>query len=142
MHEVLLNDVSQVESDYYLQTHSTNPLLSTESINRGLQTFLDNYPVFDSLFGVTRLHTRLWDELARPINHNQAILLRTQDLPPVYMENSCLYIFTPNTLRARHNRIGDRPFMFEIDRIEACDIDEELDLRIAQFLYHEREGRT
>jgi CMP-N-acetylneuraminic acid synthetase len=140
MNEILLYDVTQVESTYYLQTHSTNPLLCTETINRALQTFLDNYPEYDSLFAVTRLQTRLWDSLARALNHNPAILLRTQDLPPVYTENSCLYIFTRSTLESRHNRIGERPFMFEIDRIESWDIDEELDFRVAEFLYKERGG--
>jgi CMP-N-acetylneuraminic acid synthetase len=140
MNDVLLHDVSQVESDYYLQTHNTNPLLTTETINRALQTFMDNYPMYDSLFGVTRLQSRLWDSLARPVNHNPAILLRTQDLPPIYMENSCAYIFTASTLKAKHNRIGDRPLMFEIDPVESWDIDEQLDFRVAELLYKEREG--
>ena len=78
--------------------------------------------------------------LARAINHNPAILLRTQDLPPIYMENSCIYVFTSSTLETKHNRIGDRPLMFEIDPIESWDIDEDLDFRVAEFLYKEREG--
>lgn len=140
--DVLLYDVTQVEADYYLQTHSTNPLLCTETITRAIQLFLDNYPMYDSLFSVTRIQTRLWDGLARAINHNPAILLRTQDLPPIYEENSCLYIFTRSTLETRHNRIGKRPLMFEIDRVEAWDIDEVLDFRIAEFLYLERQKRS
>ncbi|MGB3534797.1 MAG: acylneuraminate cytidylyltransferase family protein [Microcoleaceae cyanobacterium] len=139
MNDVLLNDVMQVPADYYLQTHSTNPLLRPETINQGIQEFLDNYPMYDSLFGVTRLQTRLWDSLARAVNHNPAILLRTQDLPPIYEENSCLYIFTREILESQHNRLGKRPLMFEIDRLEAVDIDEELDFRMAEFLYKERE---
>ena len=135
MNDVLLHDISHVEADYYLQTHSTNPLLGTESITQAVTQFLDNYPVYDSLFGVTRLQARLWDKLARPINHNPAILLRTQDLPGVYLENSCMYIFTKDILVARHNRIGERPFMFEITPSEAWDIDEELDFSVAEFLY-------
>ena len=79
------------------------------------------------------------DLLARAVNHNPAILLRTQDLPPIYEENSCLYIFTRNVLESRHNRIGERPMMYEIDPVEAWDIDEELDFRIAEFLYKERD---
>lgn len=137
--DVLLYDVTQVEADFYLQTHSTNPLLRTETITRSIETFLANYPVYDSLFGVTRWQMRLWDQLGRAINHNPAILLRTQDLPPVYEENSNLYIFTRSTLETRHNRIGERPFLFEIDRMEAWDIDEELDFRIAEFLYTEHQ---
>ena len=139
MNDVLLYDVSEVKADYYLQTHSTNPLLRTETIIRAIQLFLDNYPKYDSLFSATRVQTRLWDSLARPMNHNPAVLVRTQELPPVFEENSCLYIFTRRSLEARRNRIGERPLMFEMDRIEALDIDEELDFRIAEFLYGERD---
>lgn len=139
MNDVLLYDVSQIPADFYLQTHSTNPLLRADTISRAITLLLSEYPFYNSLFAVTRLQTRLWDQLGRAINHNPSILLRTQDLPPVYEENSNLYIFDGNTLRARHNRLGERPLMFEIDRLEAWDIDEELDFRIAEFLYIERE---
>ncbi len=139
MNDVLLHDVQQLEADFYLQTHTTNPLLRSETIDRALSMFLANYPVYDSLFTVTRLQSRLWDQLARPVNHNAAMLLRTQDLPPIYEENSNMYIFTGEALRRRHNRIGDRPMMFEIDRLEAWDIDEELDFTIAEFLFLQRQ---
>jgi len=138
MNEVLLYDTSQVEADFYLQTHSTNPLLRTETITRAIQTLLNNYPVYDSLFSVTRLQTRLWDGLGRAINHNPGILLRTQDLPPIYAENSCMYLFTRQTLLSRRNRLGERPYMFEIDAAQAWDIDEELDFAIANFLIEQR----
>ena len=139
MNEVLLHDVSQVDADYYLQTHSTNPLLRTETISRAIQFFLDNRSRYDSLFTTTRLQVRLWDDQAKPLNHDPAILLRTQDLPPVWEENSCLYIFSRDTLEERHRRIGQSPFLFEIDRVEAWDIDEELDFEIAEYLYLRRQ---
>jgi len=134
MNEILLYDTSQVEADFYLQTHSTNPLLRPATISGAIHRFLENYPAYDSLFSVTRWQVRLWDQLGRPINHNPAILLQTQDLPPVFEENSCLYIFSRQTLVERRNRLGERPFLFEIDPAEALDIDEELDLHIADFL--------
>jgi len=135
MNDVLLNTIRQVSADFYLQTHSTNPLLSTESINLAISRFLKSYPLNDSLFSVTRIQSRLWDGLGRAINHNPAMLIRTQDLPPVYEENSCLYIFGRSTLETRHNRIGERPIMYEIDRFEASDIDEETDFRLAEQLF-------
>lgn len=135
MNDVLLNSINQVSADFYLQTHSTNPLLSAGTIDQAITRFTDAYPVNDSLFSVTRLQSRLWDGLARAINHNPAMLIRTQDLPPVYEENSCLYLFGRSTLEARHNRIGERPIMFEIDRFEASDIDEETDFRLAEQLF-------
>jgi CMP-N-acetylneuraminic acid synthetase len=132
--EVLIYDISQVQADFYLQTHSTNPLLRSETISKAVQTFISNYPIYDSLFSVTRMQTRLWDQSGRAINHDPAILLQTQDLPPVYEENSCLYIFKRQTLLARRNRLGERPMMFEIDPPEAWDIDEELDFQIVELL--------
>ena len=134
MNDVLLNVMEQVEAEFYIQTHCTNPLLSSSTIGRAIDQFLAHYPAYDSLFSVTRMQTRLWDGLARAINHNPSILLRTQDLPPVYEENSCLYLFRKSTLAECHNRIGQRPLMFEIDRMEAIDIDEEHDFHVAELL--------
>jgi CMP-N-acetylneuraminic acid synthetase len=134
MNEILLYDTSQVEADFFLQTHSTNPLLRPETISKAIQAFLTDYPAHDSLFSVTRFHTRLYDQAGKALNHDPNILLQTQDLPPVYEENSCLYIFSRANLSRRLNRIGDRPLMFEIDPAEAWDIDEEIDFDIAGFL--------
>lgn len=134
MNEVLLHDTQQVDADFYLQTHSTNPLLTPSTISAAIRVIKENFPAYDSLFSVTRRQTRYWDELGRAINHNPAILLQTQDLPPVFEENSCLYIFTKETLQLQRNRIGLRPFMFEIDPEEAWDIDEEIDFKIVDLL--------
>ena len=140
MNDVLLNIINQVPADFYLQTHSTNPILSTKTIDEGIKSFINKYPLFDSLFTVTKRNIRYWDILARPINHNQNILLRTQDLPPIFEENSCMYIFTKEILLRKHNRIGDRPLLFEMDEIEAQDIDVELNFKVAEFLYKEIKG--
>jgi CMP-N-acetylneuraminic acid synthetase len=134
MNEVLVYDTSQVQADLYLQTHSTNPLLSAQTYSRAIQALLNHYPAYDSLFSVTRLQTRLWDQLGRAINHNPAILLQTQDLPPVYEENSCIYIFRKEHLINRRNRLGERPLMFEISAEEAWDIDDELDFLVTEYL--------
>jgi CMP-N-acetylneuraminic acid synthetase len=140
MNDVLLHTTEVIEADVFLQTHSTNPLLRTETIERGVKRFLASRGMYDSLFAVTRVQTRLWDQLGRAVNHNPTILLRTQDLPPVFEENSCMYVFTRDVLERRHNRIGERPILFEIERHEAWDIDEELDFEIAEFLYRQAES--
>lgn len=134
MNEILLHDIENVKADLYLQTHSTNPLLKSKTISNAINMLLANMPAYDSLFSVTKLQTRFWDQLTKPINHNPSILLRTQDLPPVYEENSCIYLFQKYTFAEHRNRIGERPLMFEIERSEALDIDEELDFLIADLM--------
>lgn len=134
MNDILIHDTEQVQADFYLQTHSTNPLLKPETVSRAISLLITNYPTHDSLFSVTRLQTRLYDQYGHAINHNPGELIRTQDLPPIYEENSCLYIFNRENLIAKKHRISDHPLMFEIDADEAWDIDEELDFEICDFL--------
>jgi len=134
MNEILIHDTAQVQAEFYLQTHSTNPLLKAETISKAIQLLITNFPNKDSLFSVTRLQTRLYDQNGNAINHNPKELIQTQDLPPVYEENSCIYIFTRGNLLAKRHRISDKPLMFEIDADEAWDIDEELDFAICDFL--------
>jgi CMP-N-acetylneuraminic acid synthetase len=138
MNDVLLNDVTRVDSDLYLQTHSTNPLLRVDSITRAIDAFASAQPEHDSLFSVTRLQTRLWDADGQPINHDPRLLLRTQDLPPVFEENSCLYLFSRASIERHGNRIGERPLLFELPREEAWDIDEEFDFAVVEYLYKRR----
>ncbi len=131
MNDVLLNTLDQVEADVVLQTHSTNPFLKSETVAAALAEFNATGRQFDSLFSVTRLQARLWDGDTQPVNHNPAVLLRTQDLPPLFIENSCFFIFTPELLRERGNRIGAHPRMFEMSALEAVDIDTEEDFALA-----------
>ncbi len=138
MNTILKHDTSQVHADYYLQTHSTNPLLKTVTISRAIQSFLNQRGQHDSLFSVTRWQTRLYWQNGEAVNHNPNELLRTQDLPAIYEENSCIYIFTREKLLARDHRLGETPLMFEIEGNEAWDVDEELDFTIADLLLQAR----
>ena len=138
MNDVLLNTVDQVDADVILQTHSTNPFLSSATVQSALDLFLSADNDYDSVFGVTRLQARLWDKDTQPVNHDPAVLLRTQDLDPIYLENSCFYIFTPDVLREHNNRIGSKPAMVEVPAGEAIDIDDESDWDLAAAVWNMR----
>lgn len=135
MNDVLQNSIKQIDADYYLQTHSTNPLIHGATISGAISAFMASLPEYDSLFSVTRLQTRLWNSMAEPLNHDPSLLLRTQDLEPVFEENSCMYLFSKASLEKYKNRIGDRPMMYEIDKLEAQDIDIEEDFTLAETLF-------
>jgi CMP-N-acetylneuraminic acid synthetase len=141
MNDVLLNTVNAVDADVILQTHSTNPFLSSDTVQKALDLFLSPNNDYDSVFGVTRLQARLWDKNTHAVNHDPAVLLRTQDLDPIYLENSCFYIFTPDVLREHNNRIGVRPAMVETPAGEAIDIDEESDWDLAEAVWNMRAAK-
>ena len=138
MNEVIRHDAVLVHADHYLQTHSTNPLLQPATLEAMIERYLTQLDQQDSLFSVTRHQKRFWTQARVPLNHDPANLLRTQDLSPIYEENSCAYLFSRRLILERGNRIGEKPLLFEIDPIEAWDLDEEHDFLIAEALYHAR----
>jgi CMP-N-acetylneuraminic acid synthetase len=139
MTEILFHDASQIPAECYLQTHSTNPFLMSGTIEGALASWRSERNIYDSLFGVTRVQARLWDGTARPLNHNPWLLLRTQELPPLYIENSTLYVFPAQLICSTHRRIGDRPKLFEVDPLEAIDIDNEQDFNFAEAVVRSRQ---
>ncbi|MDA3791642.1 MAG: acylneuraminate cytidylyltransferase family protein [Desulfobacula sp.] len=136
MNTVIANDLERHEGEHYVQTHSTNPLITSQTINRAIEEYLAKLKMHDSLFSVTQLQTRLYWESGKPVNHTPDQLLRTQDLPPLFMENSNIYLFSKTSfLNAKRNRIGRTPQMFTIDPLEALDIDEKSDFVMAEALF-------
>lgn len=138
MNKIILHDVKQVNHDQFLQTHCTNPLLRPETIEEAVTQF--RREDCDSLFSVTPFQTRLWDQECEPVNHERDELCRTQDLPPLYEENSNIYLFTQSAVEQQENRIGHDPAMFEMNAEEAIDIDEPIDFKTAEFFHKSQYG--
>ena len=136
MNKIIEYDLNNSDSDIYIQTHSTSPLLAIRSLDAAIEKMISKATDFDSIFSVTKIQTRFYDKNGNPFNHDHKELLRTQDLEPLFEENSGFYIFTKESFKnADHKRIGLRPLMFEIDKIEAIDIDEPSDFIIAETLH-------
>jgi CMP-N-acetylneuraminic acid synthetase len=141
MNDIIAYDISQTDGEYFLQTHSTNPLLTLTTLERAIEDYFASLQQFDSLFSVTRIQSRLFWESGDPVNHNPEELLRTQDLPPLFEENSNIFLFSSTSFKAAGNkRIGLKPKMFVMDKLEAIDIDEEDDWVMAETLYKRRKA--
>ncbi len=127
MNLVLADDVANVPADVYLMTHTTNPLLTTKTIQEALALYLSSRAqgTADSVFTVNKFQTRFYRQDGSAVNHDPDKLIRTQDLEPWYEENSNLYIFSRASFAATNARIGRRPRMFEMRKTEAIDIDDQ-----------------
>lgn len=136
MNLILADDVANVPADIYLMTHTTNPLLSGDTIRRALGSFIKakDEGRADSLFTVNRFQTRFYRGDGTPVNHDPENLVRTQDLEPWYEENSNLYIFTAESFRSTGARIGLRPMMFETPFLESVDIDDHAGWELAEII--------
>ena len=143
MNLVIENDVKNIDADTYLMTHTTNPLLSLSSINRAMDEYETGLKDgFDSLFTVNKIQTRFYDGDVKAINHDPDNLIRTQDLPPWFEENSNLYIFSKESFKKTRARIGKKPQMMVTEPFEATDIDTPADWELAEVLveYYRKKG--
>jgi len=125
MNLILADDIQHVAAETYLMTHTTNPMLSSETIRDALARYLKGVAegTVDSLFTVNKIQTRFYLADGSPVNHDPDKLIQTQDLEPWYEENSNLYIFSATSFLETNARIGKKPILLEMQKLEAVDID-------------------
>lgn len=137
MNLVLEDDIKAVPADLYLMTHTTNPLITTQTIEMAIKKYYEAENA-DSLFTVNRVQTRFYRGDLSPVNHDPNNLIRTQDIEPWFEENSCLYLFTGDSFAKTNARIGKHPIMFETPVLESIDIDEPEDWIMVEALVKAR----
>lgn len=146
MNLVLADDVANVPADLYLMTHTTNPLMSADTIRKAIAAFLEGQAQgkADSLFTVDKVQTRFYRADCSPVNHDPDNLIPTQNLEPWFEENSNLYIFTADSFAKTKARIGKLPMMYEGPYFESVDIDTPADwdfaVVAARFLQEQQKG--
>jgi len=136
-YQLMAHDLSISEGDYFLQTHSTTPLVRPETFTAALESFFGQSD-HDSLMSITPVQKRFYHSDGSAVNHDPDKLIKTQDLQPLYEENSCIYIFSRQIFEERRNRIGHNPLLYPMDATESVDIDEMVDFLLAEALMKER----
>lgn len=131
--DVLKAFAGNVEADVYVLAHATAPFLKARSIIKGIEAVTSGE--YDSALTVLRQQDFLWKE-GMPFNYSLDNVARTQDLNPLYIETTGLYIFTRKLILEKNRRIGDKPFLIMVDKIEATDINDPVDFEIADAIHH------
>ena len=134
------------------QIHVTSPFLEPLSLRLASQHLEDHSEDGvanirkGSVAGATKHQARFWlqNSLLKcmPINHNPAILAPTQELTPLYEDNSTFYMFHVDDFRAAHeNRLGTDPYFVAVPFPENMDIDTESDWALCQALFRSQLGK-
>lgn len=125
MNIVIADDIDNIEADIYMMTHTTNPLLSSNTIKRALNQYKSELAKkrADSLFTVNKVQARFYTENGKPVNHDPKNLIPTQNLEPWFEENSNLYLFSRKSFASTNARIGKKPAMLVSPAMECSDID-------------------
>lgn len=131
MNEILKNFSKTIVADIYVLAHVTAPFVKACSFEMCIDMIKENK--YDSAFSVKKIHEFLWKD-GQPLNYNLDNIPRTQDLPKIYSETCGFYIFKNEVITKYNRRIGNNPYMYEVDEIETVDIDDQFDFDIANCL--------
>ncbi|MDA9764939.1 hypothetical protein N9C83_06205, partial [Opitutales bacterium] len=136
MNLIIEDDLQAIDSETFVMTHTTNPLLSGITIQEAIQAYQAAVSDGgkDSLFTVNEYQTRFYRKDGSAVNHDPDVLLPTQELEPWYEENSNLYIFTKESFQNTNARIGLNPILFPTPTLESADIDNATQWRIAEII--------
>lgn len=118
----------------FIQVHATNPLLKTDTIDKAIKYYKKNKKKYNSLFSITEFQKRLWSKNLKPYNHKINSSPTTQNLTKLLEENSCFYIFSRQSFEKKNNRIGSKPGIFNVKKIESIDIDNKEDLDLVKLI--------
>ena len=133
--DILHYDMSKSKCDHFIQSHVTNPLLTVETVESGIEFYSTHWRTCGSVFSAVPIRSRLYKG-GHAINHDPLDrLLRTQDLEEVYKENSNFYIFSRENMSKENHRIGSRSLPFMMKELESVDIDNKEDFILAELLY-------
>ena len=139
MTPIIEYDIKYAKTKHFLQTHATNPLLRASTIDHAIQSYFEELDKgFDSVMGVTRYQTRFYDHNKCPINHDPDIMVPSQDMIPLYEDNSNFYINSIENFLRNKNRVGKNVFYIELSKLESIDIDEEEDFLIVEAIFNFR----
>lgn len=129
--EIYDSFTAQVGADLYVLAHATSPFIRAETLSEALQRIREGE--YDSAFSAERIQTFAWYG-GHPLNYSLDNIPRTQTIEPVYIETSAFFIFPRELWCRHHRRIGDRPWMAVVDRIEGLDIDYPEDFAMAEII--------
>ena len=124
--------ISMVDADIIVLSHVTSPFIKAESIEECVEKVKSGE--YDSAFAAGRVQEFLWQD-SKPLNFDPSSVARSQDLPLIYKESIGCFAFTRDEYMQTKRRIGMKPYVKEISKIEEVDIDYPEDFDIANAIY-------
>ena len=130
--DIIREFIGTVDSDIYVNAHTTSPFAKPETIEDLIEHVKSGE--YDSAFCAESIKTFIWMD-GKPANFDPNHFPRTQDLPAVYGETSIAYVFLKDAFLKYGRRLGEKPYIREVSKIEAVDIDYPEDFDIANAIY-------
>ena len=122
------------ECDVLLQTFCTSPLLTSETIDKCIEKFVEyGMPRHDSFFTTVDVQEYFWKD-GESYNFSTKELPNSFELDVLKMETHGLYGITIDSLLKNKTRVGNSPMMISVPKIESLDVNVKEDLVLIERL--------
>ena len=140
MSDVYRNMAENVDADVIAYINVTNPLIKDGTIINAIEKYKELVSTgdFDSLNSAHLVKEFMFMD-NKPINYDLKNQPRSQDLPDIAALNFAISIIDKDKMVACKNVVGDKPFIYIIDEVEATDIDNQIDFDFAEYMYEKAE---
>lgn len=118
-----------VDADVYILAHTTSPFMKKETFENALNKIVNED--YDSAFSAEKIQTFAWFK-GKTLNYDLKEIPRTQTIEPIYVETSAFFMFKRDVWKVHKQRIGFKPYMALVDKIEGVDIDWPEDFEFAE----------
>jgi N-acylneuraminate cytidylyltransferase len=118
------NRQGRPDPDLVVFLQCTSPVRRDDDIDRAVETLLREKA--DSLFSACENNRLIWalkDGAPYSVNYDYRSRRREQDMEVQYRENGSIYVFRPEVLRQKGNRLGGRIAVYEMDYWSSFQID-------------------
>ena len=118
-----------VDADVYILAHTTSPFMKVETFENALYKIINED--YDSAFSAEKIQTFAWFK-GKTLNYDLKEIPRTQTIEPVFVETSAFFMFKRDVWKVHKQRIGFKPYIALVDKIEGVDIDWPEDFEFAE----------
>lgn len=125
--------VNAINHDICVICQAPGPFVKKASIINGIKSVKSGD--YKCAVGVSKIKTYSWFN-GKPLNYDPLDIVQTQDIEPIYIETSGLYVFKREDYLTLGTRITSSPKFIELSSKESIDIDYPQDYALAEALSH------
>lgn len=124
------------EAAHIVWGHVTTPFTNGIDYEEAVATYFSQRKQgYDSLMGVSKFQNFLVDINGKVFNNSSSLPWpRTQDLTPLFEINHSLFIAPRQIYLEQFNRIGKKPFLHQMGKLQSFDVDWEEDFAICEMI--------
>jgi CMP-N-acetylneuraminic acid synthetase len=132
--DIIYEFVSSVKSDYIVLAHPNCPFLTINTIIECIECVTSEKSCFDSAFVAQEVQRLAWFR-SKPLNYSLSNKTpHSENLDPIIIECSALYVFPRQLFLDTGSRIGKAPYIKIVDQFEGLTLTSKEDAELAELV--------